>query len=57
MEEVLKKSLPRCMNKEFSLIAWGANTREGWSRGSGSLERGEPDRDFSDEGRAGDRRA
>src|SRR2546421_10357647 len=27
------------MNKEFSLIAWGANTREGWSRGSGSLER------------------
>src|SRR2546430_13988488 len=27
------------MNKEFSLIAWGANTREGWSRSSGSLER------------------
>ena len=31
LEEVLKKSLPRCMNKEFSLIAWrGGKLTEGW---------------------------
>jgi len=39
MEEVLKKSLPRCMNKSFSLLAWRANTREGW----GSERKGKPD--------------